>query len=142
MTQRWIATSQNCKLRLIVRARSPRPICGKLERQSSPSLPEKCERVTGAGTPGAWVCHLRTTPNQRPLPYGSGDCLHPAQLVAEARPMLIPGTYYAPEGVSRAPRCPAVAAVRADASRARFAQNARLRSEERRVGKECRSRWS
>src|SRR6266550_1722956 len=68
MTQRWIATSQNCKLRLIVRARSPRPICGKLERQSSPSLPEKCERVTGAGTPGAWVCHLRTTPNQRPLP--------------------------------------------------------------------------
>src|SRR6266550_2259192 len=112
MTQRWIATSQNCKLRLIVRARSPRPICGKLERQSSLSLPEKCERVTDAGTPGAWVCHLRTTPNQRPLPYGSGDCLHPAQLVAEARPMLIPGTYYAPEGVSRAPRCPAVAADR------------------------------
>src|SRR5438128_5910937 len=73
MTQRWIATSQNCKLRLIVRARSPRPICGKLERQSSPSFPEKCERVTGAGTPGAWVCHLRTTPNQRPLPHGSGE---------------------------------------------------------------------
>src|SRR5204862_7717012 len=105
MTQRWIATSQNCKLRLIVRARSPRPICGKLERQSSPSLPEKCERVTGAGTPGARVCHLRTTQNQRPIPYGSGDCLHTARLVEEARPMLFPGSYYATEGVSHDTRC-------------------------------------
>src|SRR5205823_14821805 len=114
MTQRWIATSQNCKLRLIVRARSPRPICGKLERQSSPSFPEKCERVTVAGTPGAWVCHLRATPNQRPLPYGSGDCVHLALLLAQPRLMVLPVAYDGPAVVSRAPRCPAVAAVRAN----------------------------
>src|SRR2546430_6929 len=118
MTQRWIATSQNCKLRLIVRARSPRPICGKLERQSSPSLPEKCERVTDAGTPGSWVRLLRPTRIRRRLLWGVGDCLHPVQVGGGARPMLIPGPYYAPEGFSPAPRGPAVAAVRADASRA------------------------
>ena len=83
-----------------------------------------------------------TTPNLSEFETIVGGCIDEADLVAKGAKLMQPKLLKKIEKQTRDEFSDGIASYGTDALRFTFCSLASTRSEERRVGKECRSRWS